>query len=340
MAIAAELGILGAPGDRRRAVTGAEVGLMADAELEAQIEDIAVYARVSPEHKTRIVKAWQSRGRICAMTGDGVNDAPALKTADIGVGMGRSGTEVAKGASDMVLTDDNFATIVLAVGEGRRIYDNIHKTVRFLLSSNAGEVIAVLISTLMGWKLLLPVHILWINLVTDTFPALGLGAEPSEPDVMSRPPRDPKKPFFTLREWLRVGFTGLIECGVTLAAYGLGGGPRNPEVSMAMAFVTLSLAQLFAALAFQSERHSVFNIRLREHKPLLLSLVGSAALQLLVFVVPALREVFSLGEISPLGWMQVAALCLVMLLAIELQKLAARLPRLSRRPAGVRAAKK
>ncbi|MDR1737129.1 MAG: cation-transporting P-type ATPase, partial [Oscillospiraceae bacterium] len=321
-AIARQLGILGA--DSRAVVTGTELERMTDAQLESRVENIAVYARVSPEHKHRIISAWKRRGRVTAMTGDGVNDAPALKIADIGVGMGISGTDVSRAASDMVLNDDNFSTIVLAVREGRRIYDNIHKTVRFLLSSNAGEVFSILTATLLGWKLLLPIHILWINLVTDTFPALGLGAEREEPDVMSRPPRNPKKPFFTFREWTRVLLTGATEAGLTLAAFLLGGGMGDPARATSMAFMTLSLSQLFAAIGFQSERHSVFNIRLREHKALLTAFLGSTALQLVVILLPSLREMFALGEISLLGWVQILALCFIMLLFIEGQKLLAR----------------
>ena len=321
-AIANELGILGS--DRRTIVTGAELERMSDAELGARVENIAVYARVSPDHKHRIVTAWQRRGRITAMTGDGVNDAPALKAADIGVGMGISGNDVSRAASDMVLTDDNFSTIVFAVREGRRIYDNIHKTVRFLLSSNAGEVLAVLTATLLGWKLLLPVHILWINLVTDTFPALALGAEPEEPDVMGRPARDPARPFFTTRDWARIVLTGAAEAALTLAAFLLGGGMENPGQATAMAFMTLSLSQLFAAVSLQSERHSVFDIRLREHKPLVAAFIGSAVLQLSVIVIAPLREAFALSPISVLGWIQVTALCFMMLLFIEAQKWLAR----------------
>ena len=245
VAIAEDLGIMD---ERSRAVTGADLDQMSDGELEYEVENISVYARVAPEHKSRIVNAWQRKGQIVAMTGDGVNDAPALKTADIGVGMGITGTDVSKQAADMVLTDDNFATIVSAVKEGRRIFSNIHKTVRFLLSSNVGEVIAILTSTIIGWRLLAPVHILWINLVTDTFPALALGAEPAEPDVMEREPRDSREPLLGVRDWVRIVFVGAVEAMVTLFAYRLGGGG---QVGTTMAFLTLSLSQLFAAFGFR-----------------------------------------------------------------------------------------
>ncbi len=324
VAIATDLGILSA-NDSRRAITGAELELMSEADLDRDVEHIGVYARVAPEHKSRIVAAWQRKGKIVSMTGDGVNDAPALKSADIGVGMGITGTDVSKGASDMVLTDDNFATIVTAVGEGRRIFDNIHKTVRFLLSSNAGEVLAILITTLLGWKLLLPVHILWINLVTDTFPALALGVEPAEKDIMERKPRDQKTPFFTGREWGRVVLTGAAEATLAIIAFIIGGGTENQSVAMTMAFLTLALSQLFAAVGFQSERHSAFSMRFKEHKPLWLAFFGSALLQLVVILVPPIRDLFELSMLDWLQWVQVVALCLLMLLFIEGQKLVARI---------------
>ncbi|MDR0380773.1 MAG: cation-translocating P-type ATPase [Oscillospiraceae bacterium] len=324
VAIARDLGILPQDGTGRRAVTGADLDALDDDAFDRAIEEIGVYARVAPEHKSRIVAAWQRRGKVVAMTGDGVNDAPALRSADIGVGMGVTGTDVAKGASDMVLTDDNFATIVTAVGEGRRIFDNIHKTVRFLLSSNAGEVLAVLTATLAHWTLLRPVHILWINLVTDTFPALALGVEPPEPDVMGRPPRDGKEPFFNRRVWLRIVLVGLVEAALACAAYLIG---RKGELGTTMAFLTLSLSQLFAAVGFQSERFSLFQIKPRRHPMLWISFLGSAALQVIVVLLPPLRALFSLVPLSPANWMAVAALCFVMLGFVELQKWISRLRR-------------
>ena len=314
MAIAQDLGILS---DNRKVITGAELAAMSEAEFQKELPHIGVYARVAPEHKSRIVAAWQSRGQVVAMTGDGVNDAPALRIADIGVGMGITGTDVSKGASDMVLTDDNFATIVIAVGEGRRIFDNIHKTVRFLLSSNAGEVISILAATLAGWILLRPAHILWINLVTDTFPALALGVEPAEPDVMTRPPRDGRAPFFNGRTWFRILMVGLMEAILTIVAYLLG---RKGELGTTMAFLTLSLSQLFAAVGFQSERFSIFRMKPKKHKVLFLSFAGSALLQIIVVVVPALRKMFGLVMLSLYDWMAVLALCLVMLGFVEVQK--------------------
>ncbi len=318
VAVAQSLGILS---DGRRALTGAELEQMDDAALDADIEGIGVYARVAPEHKTRIVEAWQRRGKVVAMTGDGVNDAPALKKADIGVGMGITGTDVSKGASDMVLTDDNFATIVTAVGEGRRIYDNIHKTAKFLLSSNAGEVIAVLVATLLGWRMLAPVHILWINLVTDTFPALALGVEPAENDIMQRSPRDKKTAFLTGGDWLRILCVGAAEALLTLAAFIVGARVyASPELGMTMAFLTLSLTQLFATLGFQSERHSVFTMKAGQHRALWIALFGSAALQMIVVLVSPLRELFGLAAPSLVQYGIVLGLCIGMLMFIELLK--------------------
>lgn len=321
-AIAESLGILG---DGRGAVTGAELEKMSDEELYEKAPSIAVYARVAPEHKSRIVSAWQKRGKIVSMTGDGVNDAPALKAADIGVGMGITGTDVSKGASDMVLTDDNFATIVLAVREGRRIYDNIHKAVRFLLSSNGGEVITMFAATLAGWVILKPTHILWINLVTDSLPALALGVEPEEPGVMDRPPRGKDAPFFTGRQRLRVGLTGLAEVALTIAAFLLGRGTGVAGMDVTMAFLTLALLQLMAALGFQSEHSSLLRIRLREHPALWLALGASLLLQLIVVFLPPLRAAFGLVMPGGAQWLQILGLCLVMLLFTEAQKLVARL---------------
>lgn len=316
VAIANDLGLLD---DGRIAITGADLEEMSDAELDQKIAEIGVYARVSPEHKVRIVDAWQKRGKIVAMTGDGVNDAPALKRADIGVGMGITGTDVAKGTSDMVLTDDNFATIVIAVKEGRGIFDNIHKTVSFLLSSNIGEVIAILTATILGFTLLSPIHILWVNLVTDTFPALALGVEPPEEDIMDRKPRDQKIPFMTGRQWMNIFVIGAVGALLTLIAYYIGS-QTSPATGTTMAFMTLGLIQLFVALGFQSERSSIFKIHPREHPYLWLAFFGSAALQVIVVLVPFLRDIFGLTALTLVQWAFILILCIGMLLFIELRK--------------------
>lgn len=316
VAIANDLGLLD---DDRIAITGAELEEMSDSDLDKQITKIGVYARVSPEHKVRIVDAWQKRGKIVAMTGDGVNDAPALKKADIGVGMGITGTDVAKGAADMVLTDDNFATIVIAVKEGRGIFDNIHKTVSFLLSSNIGEVIAILTATILGFTLLSPIHILWVNLVTDTFPALSLGVEPSEEDIMERQPRDSKTPILTGRQWFNIFLIGAAGAILTLIAYYIGS-KTSAQTGITMAFMTLGLIQLFAALGFQSERSSIFKIHPRKHPYLWISFFGSAALQVVIVLVPFLRDIFSLTALTGIQWLMILGLCIVMLLFIESRK--------------------
>lgn len=317
--IAGDLGILS---DGREAITGADLQKMDDETLYHRVEKIGVYARVAPEHKTRIVEAWQKRGKIVAMTGDGVNDAPALKTANIGVGMGIIGTDVSKGASDMVLTDDNFATIVTAIREGRRIFSNIHKTIRFLLSCNAGEVLAILFATIMGWHLLSPVHILWINLVTDTFPALALGVEPAEKDIMLRPPIDSRQALISGGDWLRIFLIGIAQAVLATAAYLLGG---MGETGTSMAFLTIAFSQLFASIGFQSEYHSAFTMRPKEHRILWLAFLGSAFLQLIVFFIPGIRTLFELGALSIVQWLIVLGLCALMLGFIELLKLIRRL---------------
>ncbi len=319
MAIAKDIGLLE---DSRRAITGADLLKMSDDEFRSDIENIGVYARVTPEDKSRIVRMWQSKGKVVAMTGDGVNDAPALKIADIGVGMGITGTEVSKGASDMVLTDDNFATIVVAVKEGRRIFDNIQKTISFLLSSNAGEVMAVLVATIVGWSFLSPVQILWINLVTDSFPALALGVEPAEGNIMSRPPRDSRGSIFSGKNLVVIGFMGAMEGILALSAYAIGYFYfNNSIVATTMAFVTLAAAQLFAALGFQSRYDSIFKIKVRKHPFLWLCFGGSMILQLLVVLVPSLNKLFGLTQLGAYQWLIVGILSFCMLLFVEIFKL-------------------
>ncbi len=322
-AIARKIGILS---DDAEAVTGEMLNKMDDAALEALVENTAVYARVAPEHKVRIVRALQRLGHIVAMTGDGVNDAPALKTANIGVGMGITGTDVSKAAADMVLTDDNFATIVKAVKEGRKVYQNIRKAVRFLLSSNMGEVMALFFATMFGgWLfgsaiLLAPIHILWINLVTDTFPALALGLEPSEGDVMNSPPRDPNVPLLDARMWAAIGITGLIEAVMTLTAFAVGFAAGGQTYAMTMAFVTLGLSQLFAAFGARSERVSVFKLGLFKNKIMIIALLVSTALQVGVVIIPWLRGVFSLVMLTPMHWLATIGLSAAMLVFSGVEK--------------------
>ena len=296
VAIGLELGIIKS---RSEAILGAKLDEMTDEELEKNIDKYSVYARVQPEHKTRIVNAWKKRGKICAMTGDGVNDAPSIKSADIGVGMGITGTEVTKSAADMVLTDDNFATIVVAVGEGRRIYDNIRKAVQFLLSSNLAEVLAVFIASLCGFTLLLPSHLLWINLVTDCFPAIALGIEPAEKDVMERPPRAKTEGIFADGLGLNVAIHGALLAAITLAAYFIGASIEHhgvaSEQGMTMAFLTLSMAEIFHAYNARSMKESVFS--LKSHNKLLWgAMISSLILTTAVIFVPGLNAFFHFAD--------------------------------------------
>ncbi|MCK5128550.1 MAG: calcium-translocating P-type ATPase, PMCA-type [Clostridiales bacterium] len=317
-AIASRIGILD---DTRRAITGREIEDITDEALQKMVPEIAVFARVSPEHKVRIVDAWQKNGMVVAMTGDGVNDAPALKSADIGVGMGITGTDVSKGASDIVLTDDNFATIIVSVEQGRNIYTNISKAIKFLLSSNFGEVIAIFIATLLGWRLFLPVHILWINLVTDTFPALALGMEPGEPDIMNRPPRDSKKPFFTKKLTLQLmmhgTFEGLIALGVYIVGIKIF---ESPAAATTMAFITLGLTQLFHALGERFENKSFFSSPF-SNKYMLLAFFGSALLQVMVVIIPPIASAFSLVALTSIQWTIALTAPILMLLYSEFEKL-------------------
>ena len=300
-AIAKELGILA---EGQAAITGAELNEISDEALRRDIAKYSVYARVQPEHKTRIVSAWKANGYITAMTGDGVNDAPSIKTADIGVGMGITGTDVTKNVADMVLADDNFATIVGAVEEGRRIYANIRKSIQFLLSANLAEVLAIFFSTLMGFSILKPVHLLWINLITDTFPALALGAEKAEPDVMRRPPRDPKEGIFAGGLGFDVAYQGVVITVLTVLSYFIGhfieSGKweiANSADGMTMAFLTLSLVEIFHSFNMRSRRKSVFQMK-NHNKLLWASMLFSLVATTAVIYIPFLREAFGFEVIS------------------------------------------
>ena len=303
VAIAKELGIIT---DASQAITGAELSDIPDEEIGEAVKKYGVYARVQPEHKTRIVTAWKNNGAITAMTGDGVNDAPSIKAADIGVGMGITGTDVTKNVADMVLADDNFATIVAAVGEGRRIYDNIRKAIQFLLASNMSEVLGVFCSTLMGFTLLNPVHLLFINLVTDCFPALALGMEEAEPDIMNRPPRDSKEGIFAGGMFFDIAYQGVLVTMITIAAYIIGhcievGYFEMPKgVSpdgMTMAFLTMSMCEIFHSFNLRSQRKSVFSLK-GQNKILWLAMFGSLALTTLLLEVPFLANAFGFQMIS------------------------------------------
>ncbi len=294
VAIAKELGIIE---DKAQAITGAEMAEIPDGEFEKEIEKYSVYARVQPEHKVRIVSVWKKKGYITAMTGDGVNDAPSIKSADIGVGMGITGTDVTKGAADMVLQDDNFATIVSAVGEGRKIYENIRKAIQFLLSSNLAEVIAVFIATMFGYTLLRPMHLLWINLIGDTFPAIALGMEDGEDDLMRRKPRDGKESVFAGGVGLNVILQGAYIGILTLIGFFVGKGIGGVEHGVTMAFLTLSLTETFHSFDVRSLKHSIFTIK-KQNKLLWGAAAFSLIMTLVVVFVPPLAKIFEFTPIT------------------------------------------
>jgi Ca2+-transporting ATPase len=317
VAIAKELGIID---DESGVITGAELDTISEKDFEDKVVQYSVYARVSPEHKVRIVKAWKNRGKIVAMTGDGVNDAPALKTSDIGVGMGITGTDVSKGVADMVLSDDNFATIVFAVEEGRKIYSNIRKTVQFLLSTNMSEVFSVFIATLSGFTLLQTIQILWVNLVTDSFPALALGVEKGEPDIMKQPPRDAKKSFFADGLGVSVVYQGVILGTITLLAYFIGNG-FGDRYGNTMAFATLSLSQLFHSFNLKSRDKSIFQVGIFSNMWLVGSFVLCSALMAGVIMVPALANIFRVIPLDLIQWAIVIGLSFAIIPIVEVVKL-------------------
>ena len=320
---------------------------MTDEELTKNVRQYSVYARVSPEHKVRIVKAWQANGEIVAMTGDGVNDSPALKTADIGCAMGKVGTEVAKEAADVILTDDNFATVVSAVEEGRRIYDNILKVIQFLISCNVGEVITLFLATLLTplfakWfgivdstliEVLLPIHILWINLVTDTLPALALAFDPANKDIMQRKPLKPTQGVFTKGMVFRIVYQGIMVGVVTLVAFMIGLATTNApiggltldeskvEVGQTMAFVTLSLLELVHVFNIRDNKNSLFKTKVFNNSKLILAVLASLALVLIILFVPALRTIFSIPLLPVGNILEIVVLILIPVVIVEMFKL-------------------
>ena len=343
-AIAKKLGILE---NEDEAITGTELEQMSDEELEKNVRKYSVYARVSPEHKVRIVTAWQKNGEVVAMTGDGVNDSPALKKSDIGCAMGVVGTDVAKEAADVILTDDNFATVVSAVEEGRRIYDNILKVIQFLLSSNVGEIVVLFFATLLTplfskWfgiadinhlEILLPIHILWINLVTDSLPALALAFDPANSDIMKRKPIKPSKGVFTKGMTWRVIYQGVMIGALTLAAFMIGLATTNTpidgltldeskiEVGQTMAFVTLAFSELVHVFNVRNNKKSIFKTHPFNNKMLLLAIGGSAALMLVILLVPALRHIFSIPILPMSNLIETILLILAPLVIVEIFKL-------------------
>lgn len=328
VAIAKQLGILS--GDQL-AITGAQLNELSDEEFEKTIGNYSVYARVQPEHKVRIVNAWRKNGKITAMTGDGVNDAPSIKNADIGVGMGITGTDVTKNVADMVLADDNFATIVSAVEEGRRIYDNIRKSIQFLLSSNLSEVLAIFCSSLLGFTILKPVHLLWINLITDTFPALALGMERGEKDIMQRKPRDAKEGIFAHGLGINVIYQGALVALLTITAYFVGHYMEsgvweiaNSNDGMTMAFLTMSMAEIFHAFNLRSQTKSIFTI-LHQNKFLWGAMGLSLILTTAVIYIPGLSDAFQFTHISLPEYFTALGLAILVIPVVEAVKFFQRL---------------
>ncbi len=322
-AIAKELGILK---DGRRAVTGSELDEMDDETFAREYQNISVYARVQPEHKTRIVSAWQNDGYITAMTGDGVNDAPSIKTADIGVGMGITGTDVTKNVADMVLTDDNFATIVSAVEEGRRIYDNIRKAIQFLLGSNMSEVLCIFFASLIGFTILKPVHLLWINLVTDCFPALALGMEYAEPDIMKRKPREAKAGIFSGGMGIDIIYQGIMFTVLVFISYLIGCHSdtgvwafANSNHGITMAFLTLSFAEIFHSFNMRSQRKSIFTLK-KMNKMLIISAVFSLVATTIVCEVPFLASAFGFTVVGLKGYAIAAGIGITVIPIVEIIK--------------------
>lgn len=327
VAIARDLNIY-RPG--HRALDGPGLDLLPQETLEEEIEAFSVFARVTPEHKMRIVQAWQKRGKVVAMTGDGVNDAPALKTADIGCAMGKTGTDVAKGAADMILTDDNFATVVAAVEQGRGIYANIRKAIHYLLSCNIGEIITIFLATLLHFPNapLNPVQLLWLNLVTDSLPALALGMEPVEESIMERPPRGREEPLFSRGFSFRLAWQGCLVGALTLTAYWAGLRLTGEHgVANTMAFAALTFSQLFHALDVRSDETSLFRLGLFSNPAMNKAFLAGMALQLAVLLLPPLRGAFSVVPLDGACWLTVLGLALTPLVVCELEKTLRRLTR-------------
>lgn len=324
VAIGKELGIIE---DKSESITGAMLNEISDEDFEKDIERYSVYARVQPEHKVRIVNTWRKKSKVSAMTGDGVNDAPAIKNADIGVGMGITGTDVTKNVADMVLADDNFATIVGAVKEGRRIYDNIRKSIQFLLSSNLSEVVAIFFATIIGFVILKPVHLLWINLITDCFPALALGTEDAEEDIMKRKPRDTKEGIFARGLGIDIIWQGFMIAIITIIAYLVGHYIESgvwqfvsSKDGMTMAFLTMSMAEIFHSFNLRSRRHSIFTIK-NQNKFLWGAMFISLFLTTFVIYTPGISQAFGFEHISFIEYIVALLLAFTVIPIVELVKL-------------------
>ena len=316
-AIAKELNIL-EPQDK--AITGKELDQIPQEKLVKDIKNYSVFARVTPEHKVRIVKAWQKAGSVVAMTGDGVNDSPALKNADIGIAMGKNGTDVAKNAADMILADDNFVTIVKAVKQGRNIYDNIKKAIHFLISTNIGEIVTIFMGLVLVFKsLLLAIQLLWVNLVTDSLPAIAIGLEPPEKDIMKRPPVDSRKGIFADGLWNKIIVEGIMLGMLTLIAFSIGNKYYGLEVGRTMAFIALGMLELVHSFNIKSEQ-SIFKIGILENKYLIGSFILGTIVQTIVVIIPQLAEIFKLVPLNQTQWLITIAISLLPIPIMELQK--------------------
>ena len=317
-AIAKKLGILKVG---EKAVTGNELNNMSDLELEKNISSYSVFARVTPEHKVRIVKAWQKSGNVVAMTGDGVNDSPALKNADIGIAMGKGGTDVAKNASDMILADDNFVTIIEAVRQGRRIYDNIKKAIHFLIATNIGEITTIFVGLVSGMESpLLAIQLLWINLVTDSFPAIALGLEKEEKDIMNRKPRNSNESIFANGLWQKIITEGIMLGSLTLFSFSLGTRLFGLTVGRTMAFVSLGLLELVHSFNIKTEE-SIFKTGIFENKYLIGSFILGTLLQVIVVIVPSLAKIFELVPLNFVQWIYTILISIMPIFIIEVQKM-------------------
>lgn len=335
VAIAKELGIAT---DISQSLTGSEIDSIPDEKFAKEINNYRVFARVSPEHKVKIVRAFKKQGNIVSMTGDGVNDAPSLKSADIGVAMGITGTDVSKGASDMILTDDNFTTIVHAIEEGRNIYNNIKKTIMFLLSCNLGEVLCVFFATVFGWAMpLVPTQLLWVNLITDTLPAISLGMDPGDKDVMNRKPRDPKESFFAEGAGMRAIVGGVLIGILTLVAFYLGiihsgdvpikeakDGTEIVTYGRTMAFIVLTFSQLFYSLSMRNSKKTIFEVGFFGNMFLIISIIISIILQVLLISIPPIAEMFKVTALDPSHWGIVIGLSLIPFAINEIIKVVTR----------------
>ena len=317
-AIAEKLNILGR---KDKAITGQELDKMPQEQLEKEISEYSVFARVTPEHKVRIVKAWQKTGAVVAMTGDGVNDSPALKNADIGIAMGKNGTDVAKNASDMILTDDNFVTIVEAVKQGRNIYDNIRKAIHFLIATNIGEIVTIFMGLLLGLKSpLLAIQLLWVNLVTDSLPAIAIGLEPPEKDIMQRKPVNSKKGIFSDGLWNKIIVEGIMIGMLTLIAFSIGNKYWGVEVGRTMAFIAIGVLELVHSFNIKSEK-SIFKIGIMENKFLIGSFILGVFVQTIVVLVPMFADIFKLVQLNQVQWIITIIISLLPIPIMELQKI-------------------